>query len=37
VVVAGFCESIESRINDNIRVGIVGGVMLMITHLYRPM
>ncbi|MCH2203896.1 MAG: hypothetical protein MK102_18175, partial [Fuerstiella sp.] len=37
VVVAALFESIDSRINDNIRVGTVGGLMLMITHLYRPM
>lgn len=37
VVVAAFCESINSRINDNVRVGIVGALMLMITHLFRPM
>jgi len=36
VVVAAFCESIDSRINDNIRVGIVGAAMLMLTHLFRP-
>ena len=37
VVVSAFCESFDSRINDNIRVGTIGGVMLMITHLFRPM
>jgi len=37
VVVAAFCESIDSRINDNIRVGIIGAIMLAITHLFRPM
>lgn len=36
VIVGAFCESVHSRINDNVRVGIVSGVMLMITHLYRP-
>ncbi len=37
VLVAGLCESVNSRINDNVRVGIVGGLMLMVTHLFRPM
>ncbi len=37
VVAAALCESIDSRINDNIRVGIIGGLFLMMTHLLRPM
>ena len=37
VVAAALSESVNSRINDNIRVGIVGGLMLMVTHLLRPM
>lgn len=37
VVAAAICESINSRINDNIRVGVVGAVVLMLTHFYRPM
>lgn len=37
VVVAGLCESVKSRINDNVRVGVIGAVMLMLTHLCRPM
>lgn len=37
VIVAGLCESVKSRINDNVRVGIVGALILMLTHLYRPM
>lgn len=37
VVAAALSESVDSPINDNIRVGIVGGLMLMVTHLLRPM
>ena len=36
VIVAGFCESVNSRINDNIRVGVAGAVVLALTHLWRP-
>jgi len=37
VIAAAICESINSRINDNIRVGVIGAVALMLTHFYRPM
>jgi dolichol kinase len=37
VVVAAISESVDSRINDNIRVGVVGAIMLMVTHMFRPM
>ena len=37
VVVAALSESVDSQINDNVRVGIVGGLILMLTHLFRPM
>ena len=37
VVAAALIESVDSQINDNIRVGIVGGLFLMVTHLFRPM
>ncbi|MCH2213036.1 MAG: hypothetical protein MK110_17160 [Fuerstiella sp.] len=36
VIAAALFESIDSRINDNIRVGIIAGLMLMLTHMYRP-
>jgi dolichol kinase len=37
VVVAAISESVDSRINDNIRVGVIGAVMLIVTHMFRPM
>ena len=37
VVIAAIIESVDSRINDNIRVGVVGAIMLMVTHMFRPM
>ncbi len=37
VVAAAVGESIRSRINDNVRVGVIAGLVLMLTHLYRPM
>ena len=37
VVGAAVCESLESRINDNIRVGVVGGILLMVMLAWRPM
>lgn len=37
VVTAAVCESIDSRINDNVRVGIAGGLVLILTHFFRPL
>jgi dolichol kinase len=37
VVMAAFAESVRSRINDNIRVGVVSAVMLVLLHGLRPL
>ncbi|HQX51317.1 MAG TPA: hypothetical protein PLR25_15480 [Planctomycetaceae bacterium] len=37
VVAAAFAESVRSRINDNIRVGIVAVVAIVLLHNFRPL
>ena len=37
VVAAALAESIRSRINDNIRVGVVAAITLVVLHSFRPM
>ncbi len=36
VLLAGLAESVRSRINDNVRVGIVAAVALVLLHALRP-
>ena len=36
VIAAAIAESIRSRINDNIRVGVVAAVTLVLLHAFRP-
>ena len=37
VVAAAFAESIRSHINDNIRVGVVAAIALVLLHSFRPL
>ncbi len=37
VVAAALAESIRSRINDNIRVGVVAAIALVLLHSFRPL
>ena len=37
VAASALAESIRSRINDNIRVGIVAAISIALLHLFRPL